>query len=505
MIPNATSSYIIFPSEMEGHRADFVFYHPQFDAVREFRRSAFVVPLGPIITRPQYGLPLTGLSEGNVGFLNTQHITRNGEIIFDPPVFIEDCPDGVLLKEGDILFARTGFTLGKVAYVTDSFADYAFGSFCLRFSVLPSADFRTDFITRFLNSQVGQLQILMLRSGSDKPNINSEQIQDIRVPQIDLRTQDKLIEASKVIEAEALALDKRAKEVRSSAESAMLNELGFNMSLTNTSINYSFKSGVDKKTLWFTLFPEEITDRLHYLFYYSPHHILDALRDRYRTVPLADICNVPVIRGEQPVYDDSGSVTVLKTLDLKDGYIDYDNALKVSQEFFDAHPTTHVQGGDILITSAGSGSMGRVAVYERDEAAMISGELLALRVKKDYDPYFVAYFLRSPFGQTQFDKWFSGSSGIIHIYEADIAQFLIPVSGDGGVTLKEQKRITSVVTEHLNQAHELERQASAKWQETRKKFEKAISSYLQKKATSAEKKGLTAPRRTRSNQSTLFE
>jgi restriction endonuclease S subunit len=503
VIPKSAGHYFIFPSEMEGSRADFVFHHPEFDPIREFRRSGSV-PLGSLITPPEHGVSLTGLEEGPVGFLNTQHITTNGEIIFEPRTFVEGCPEEALLREGDILIARTGFTLGKAAYITEEYAGFAFGSFCLRFSLLPDAGYRPEFIVRFLNSRVGQAQILMLRSGSDKPNINSDQIRDIRIPAAELSLQDEANKAARKVEREAIKLKSRAKGVRSLAEDAVLRELGIEIPPAS-SLSYSFKLGAKNKTLWFTQFPEGVTDRLHYLFFYSPYHVLDILRSKYTTVPLSEICQMPVIQGDRPEYEEAGEVMALKTVDLRNGYINYDRTLRVSREFFDAYPAAHVQKGDILIASTGSGSMGKVDIYERDEPAMISGELLALRVKKDYDPYFVTYFLRSPLGQAQFDKWFSGSSGQIHIWATDIVNFFVPDSGPDGVPLKEQRRIVRVIGKHLRDASELELGVEMKWQEAKKAFEEAVLPNFWTKTDKEKRKSSVSKSVRRGSQAPLFE
>jgi len=238
--------------------------------------------------------------------------------------------------------------------------------------------------------------------------------------------------------------------------------------------SYFFKTGSEKRSLWFVVFPDEVTDRLHYLFFHPRCKELDELRRRYRTVQLGEICREPIVRGEQPDYDELGTVTVLRTVDLKNGYIDYANAPKVSEEFYNSHPSARVQKGDVLVASTGYVSMGKVDVYDRDEPAVVDGHIAIVRVNSDHDPYFVAYYLRSRFGQLQFEKWFSGSSGQIELQPHDLGKFVVPASGAGGIPLSEQSRIASVVTEQLEQARSLEQLATAKRQGARTKFEKEM-------------------------------
>jgi len=432
------------------------------------------VTLGSIIRTPEYGLSQSGQAEGSTGFLNVQHIRTNGRISFDPPVFLRDDPGRRELRTGDILIARTGHTLGKAALIPDEFAGYSWGSFCIRLSLLCDAPFRGGFVARFLNSRLGQLQILMLKTGAGKFNINSEQIMDIRLPELTLGRQDEVLRSVRPLEAQAAELQEESKLARRGLEAMVPEELAVD-AVSATKRDYFFRTGKEGRSLWFHKRASELTGRLHYLFHHPGLAILDSFFDRYETVALSDICREPISRGVQPEYEEGGEVTVLKTVDLQDGYIDFENALKVSEDFFLSSTEAHVRRGDILVASTGYVSMGKVDVYDSDEAAMISGELLGLRVRDEYDPSFVACFLRSHLGKVQFDKWFSGSSGQIHLYDSDLSQFLVPASTAAGVPVGEQIRIASIVTDRMSRARDLERQAEDKWREAQLKFEGMVA------------------------------
>ena len=216
---------------------------------------------------------------------------------------------------------------------------------------------------------------------------------------------------------------------------------------------------------------------MHYLFYHPKYEILEELGRRYKLVKLKDIVSELITRGEQPEYAEEG-ITVIKTVDLKNGRIDYENCLNVSEEFFEKYAKNHPEGvlrkGDILIASTGYVSMGKVDVYERDKPAMADGHISILRVNTEYDPYFVAYYLRCHLGQIQFDKWWSGSSGQIEIQSEDLGEFLIPESSDDGIPLDKQKEIAKEIAEKLKELLEMEKQANEKWEEAKKLFEKLV-------------------------------
>ncbi len=125
--------------------------------------------------------------------MNVQHLSFEGRILFDPPTFLSECSDKKKLKENEILIARTGHTLGKAALITKEYDGFAFGSFCIRFA-LNSDEYFPDFIAQYINSIYGQAQIMMLKAGSGKNNINQDHIADIQIPIIDKNKQEQILE-----------------------------------------------------------------------------------------------------------------------------------------------------------------------------------------------------------------------------------------------------------------------------------------------------------------------
>lgn len=91
---------------------------------------------------------------------------------------------------------------------------------------------------------------------------------------------------------------------------------------------------------------------------------------------------------------------------------------------------------------------------------------------EDYDPYFIAYFLRSALGQLQFDKWFTGSSGQIEVQPEDLNKFILP--SKEAISKDKQKEIANKITEEYKRAWDYEQQAQLKWQEAKELFEKLI-------------------------------
>ena len=158
-----------------------------------------------------------------------------------------------------------------------------------------------------------------------------------------------------------------------------------------------FRNGKDDRSPYFVIpFDDQKIDRLHYHYYDPELTLLETLKNLFSTTTLDQILVVPAVRGEQPEYvgeedkvPETEKVDVIKTIDLKNRYIDYANCLKTRREFFIKYPFAHAKKNDVLVTSTGYVSMGKVDVYDRDEPlfpAMIDGHISILRLKEGYDP-----------------------------------------------------------------------------------------------------------------------
>ena len=485
MLTEKTDYYFRFIEEIED-RLDYVFNHPSLDIVNTLQNITIYQVRGlggdingiKIIDNLTSGSTPKNLQydEEGVMFIRANNVLED-YLDLDNVIKIErSFHEGILkssqLKKDDVVVTMAG-TIGRCAmYTLDEEANINQAIASIRVNkdaILP------EYLSLYLNSQFGQLNFLKYRHDVGQPNINLDEIKKIKIIIPPLYIQEKIVEK---------ILTKKQEVIKAINTIALQKEKVLNTILENLDIGildgaqqYFFKTGAEGKTMSFYKFPDELDERLHYLFYHPKYEILEELGRRYKLVKLKDIVSELITRGEQPEYAEEG-ITVIKTVDLKNGRIDYENCLNVSEEFFEKYAKNHPEGvlrkGDILIASTGYVSMGKVDVYERDKPAMADGHISILRVNTEYDPYFVTYYLRCHLGQIQFDKWWSGSSGQIEIQSEDLGEFLIPESSDDGIPLDKQKEIAKEIAEKLKELLEMEKQANEKWEEAKKLFEKLV-------------------------------
>jgi hypothetical protein len=461
---------------INGSRLDASYFSPDKEDIRRFR--ALPIPsLGTFIGEPEYGIGASRRAEGAIGFINVEHITLKGTIAFRQDSFVDECPDEKLLQPDQLIIARSGFSLGKCAIVGAEEAGYAFGSFCLRFELFGQHGPANAFVVRFLNSPLGQAQVDLLKSGSDRPNINSRQLKDIRLPQFARLAEQRVIEVALAIEQLASEAESEARIAETDAQRLFLQLLG-HPELADQSYRYVVDSGQGDHSKWMAVQPADVNSRMHFLFHHKPAGLVHGRSTG--VVQLVDLASLDagIQSGKQPEYSDVGEFRVLKSVNIRENLVDYQTAERTSAAHFEAHPGARVQEDDVLVNATGFGSMGRCAVFDGRPGYTISGEVMRVRIESSYDPTFLCLFLNSVFGKRQFDRWFSGSSGQIHLYPDDLRRFLVPEATEEGVTLERQQKIVTAVRPLLARARARASEAQELWRRARLEFAQAVLNEL---------------------------
>ncbi len=126
-------------------------------------------------------------------------------------------------------------------------------------------------------------------------------------------------------------------------------------------------------------------------------------------------------RYSQPKYDEISKIKVINSQYIRNEYIDYENAKSGYGKI--------VPKESVLINATGVGTLGRVFINILDFDFSIDSHINVIVVKnKTYlNPYFLAIFLQSYYGQIQIIRYYSGTSGQIEIYPRDFNYFKIPI------------------------------------------------------------------------------
>jgi len=151
------------------------------------RRGAKLVNISDLAEHPQYGFTASAAIEP-IGpkFVRITDL-QDGKIDWDSVPFCECAePQKYLLKDDDLLFARTGATTGKTHLVKDA-ERAVFASYLIR--LRPKPGVFAGYLHAFFQSDAYWTQISDEKEGSAQPNVNGEKLAALQIPRVELQLQ----------------------------------------------------------------------------------------------------------------------------------------------------------------------------------------------------------------------------------------------------------------------------------------------------------------------------
>ena len=136
-----------------------------------------------------------------------------------------------------------------------------------------------------------------------------------------------------------------------------------------------------------------------------------------------------ILNGRTPQgYDSNGSVAVVRSGDLVSPLI-YPTCGRPFLRTRSTQKHVRLQPGDILISSIGVGSIGKISLVIDPASLITVSEVTVLRNAKIPPEYLFAY-LASETGQSQIKREITGATGQQHLLKSKVAKISIPAMSD---------------------------------------------------------------------------
>lgn len=170
----------------------------------------------------------------------------------------------------------------------------------------------------------------------------------------------------------------------------------------------------------------------------------------WEEVRLSDISILKARIGWQGLkkseFLEQGDYALVTGTDFKDGSIEWNSCVYVTQERYEQDTNIQLQNGDILITK--DGTIGKVAYVENmtKPSTLNSGVFVLRPIDNAYHPKYLFYILNSHFFYDFMSRIVAGST-IVHLYQKDFKFFIFPLP-----PLKEQVKIAEILSscdEHI--------------------------------------------------------
>ncbi|MBR2686642.1 MAG: restriction endonuclease subunit S [Aquamicrobium sp.] len=305
------------------------------------------------------------------------------------------------IRSGDVLVTKTGLYFGKSAVVDEQLGE---ANTIAHVGILRIAAGHDPYVlSTFLNCRYGQTQLRRRGIKATRPEIKLVEFQNIQAPLVSPQFAQSL-----------RATIQKSKAIRREVENAVLTA-------SNTllaALDLAGWTPPDPLTYTATLSNYATEGRLDAQFHRPKFVELFRLHAaRFELFRLGGV----VLKGRTVPYVDDGEVPIIRSGDLSD--IDDDERFLRAAS---TEPIFYLHKGDILISSIGFGSIGKVQVFDKAGKFGTVSEVTVVR-QSTLNPYYLATYLRSAFGQMQIDRYITGATGQLHLNPKDVEKFFIPV------------------------------------------------------------------------------
>lgn len=367
---------------------------------------------GNLSNNIQYGVNTPATTEGNARLVRISDIQEN-KIIWDkvPYCNIDDkLVEQYLIKENDILFARTGGTVGKSVMAIDVISNAVFAGYLIRSNY--SKKLNGKYLKYFMESELYWTQLKIGTTATAQPNCNGKTLGKMVFPLSPINEQQRIVNR---IESLFAKLD-RAKEL-----------------IENTLAQFE----QNKMAILHKAFTGELTAK------WRKENNIDE-KNFFNKVKLKNV--IKLISGRDV------SVSLCNDKSIGIPYILGASNIKDNKFFIERwieNPVVVSEKNDILLSV--KGTIGKLYL-QKEEKINISRQIMALRALNDLNTHYLYYFLLRECERLKFE----GNGLIPGISRKDILDLNILLP-----TLEEQQEIVNILDNLLakyNKIKNLEQQ-----------------------------------------------
>ena len=422
-------------------RLDAEYYKPEFlevlDNIRHLKcrklkelvKKVIGGPFGSTILVIHYtkkGIPFIRVADVKDIFIQTTNL-----VYVDPSQHKN--VDRFILQAGDIITSRIG-TLGLFSLLTDDYKRWFLGSNLI--AIKGPFKMNRYFLLIFLNSKYGKFQILRDISGQVQEKITTEDIENILIPQLSENFQLHIEQLVK----QAYEKRKLAEQKYQQAEELLYDLLG---------IGKEEIERLEAEKAYETNF-KEVKKALRFdaEYYHPKYYFSDKIFKQIPSVRLGSKEYFELKKGievgSDAYCDKNRGVLFLRVSNLSR------NGLKLNPSdkyifkgiYEKLEPKYEPKEGEVLFSK--DGTIGTATVVDSDfPPFIISGGVVRIIIKKDFDPYYLAFILNSILSKLQVTREKTGTV-IEHLRFSKLKEIKVPK-----LPPSQQQEIANLVKEYF--------------------------------------------------------
>lgn len=365
------------------------------------------------------------------------------------------------LNENDLLFARSGATVGKTYIHKKKDYDCFFAGYLIKF-VIDESKVDPNFIFYYTQLDIYKEWVKAIQRTSAQPNINAEEYKNLPIPLPPKTIQRKIIQKMENAYKQKEKAEQKAQELLDSIDDYILKELGIELP--------KIEEKDIKQRVFIRKWSEVSGNRWDSEYYKKSYKEFEKILKNF--IPISKLTKF-IASGSTPKSKDkdylkNGEYHFLRLVDFNNNLeVELKNSLYVTEEIYNnLLRRVQLRYNDILFGIAGS--IGKVAIYKHNQKAVINQAIAILRFKKDINIDYIAFILNSCIVKKQINRLQRPvAQPNLNIDELKSIKIPLPPK-------KTQDKIANYIQKIREKAKKIKEQALQNFEKTKKEIEKML-------------------------------
>lgn len=363
-------------------------------------------------------------------YIRITDIDENGDLKHDWKT-AQNIDSRFLLEENDVLFARSGATVGKTFLYRKEHGKAIFAGYMIRFRVDESL-IKPEYLFYYTQTSLYRTWVQLIQRPSGQPNINAEEFKSLEIPLPPLDVQAHIVEIMQAAHASKRAKEAESRILLESIDGYVLSELGITL------------PEEERETLFRVPFSRVQSGRFDpYAWHPARTQIVENIGAlKYDLLPLKQIVEF----RKTILLDNPEDLPYVGLENIESNTGIHINSSEAKASFGTA---LQFQAGDVLFPKLRPYLN---KVYLAEWSGICSTEFHILHSHRVLNS-FLSYFLRSQAVVRQ-TSWLSSGNTLPRLQSVDVQNLLIPLP-----PLAVQERIAAEAQARRSQAKALEQEA----------------------------------------------
>jgi len=369
------------------------------------------------------------------------------------------------LRKDDLILATIG-TVGKVNLARN----FEGGTFSNNTTLLRMKNKRAHnayFYEKLLQSSLMQKYISGITSKKAQPNLQSYDLENIKIPLVVKSTQDKIVAEIEPIEKKIKELKNKIAPAQKVINKVFARDFGFDLK------NFEEIKKIKNYYLDLSAFANNKDIRQSAKFHREAgEFVIDQLK-KITDKKIKHFLAEPIVLGKSVSpsnYDDNGDYFYVSMANIKNWKFEGEDSKLISNEYSKENKNKTVAKNDILIARSGEGTIGKVALIDDEDLKGIFADF-TMRIRlQNYNPLFAYYYFRTEYFQYLIEVNKKGLGNNTNIFPSQIQEF--PMID---IPLKNQQKIVDEIKAELDKQEEMKQKIEVERNKIDEMIEKAIA------------------------------